>query len=148
MSQKTKPQLEKELKELNSEKEQLLQAKTANAKTFTKEQQKRLDEVAEAVIDLEEQIALAPEETPAKESTTATNGKYVVPKGTEKMVHIKVVSGNRYNPKTGKEVNVPVARMFTYGEWQLFKKNFKQLGYIITEVLHDPYKDAEALVTK
>jgi septal ring factor EnvC (AmiA/AmiB activator) len=123
MSQKTKPQLEKELKELNSEKEQLLQAKTANAKAFTKEQQKRLDDVAEAIIDFEEQIALAPEETPAKSS--ATNSKYVVPKGTEKMVHIKVVSGNRYNPKTGKEVNAPVARMFTYGEWQLFKKNFK-----------------------
>lgn len=127
------------MKELVSEKEQLLQVKKANEKAFTKEQQLRLSEVTEAIVDLEEQIELAPEDE---------NPKYEVPKGTEKMVHVKLSTGNRYDPKTGKEINKPVPQMFTFGEWELFKKNYKLLGYTITEVMNDPFKDAAALIGK
>ena len=141
MSQKTKKQLQKELSELNSEKEQLLQAKKANEKAFTKEQQARLDEVAESIVDLEEQIELAPDDE-------TSQSKYVLPKGTEKMVHVKLSTGNRYDPKTGKEINKPIPQMFTFGEWELFKKNYKLLGYTITEVMNDPYKDATPLIGK
>ena len=145
MSQKTKKQLQQELKELSSEKEQLLQAKKANEKTFTKEQQERLSKVTEDIVDLEEQIELAPaDEAP----NTATTAEYEVPKGTEKLVHIKLSTGNRYDPKTGKEINKPVPQTFNYGEWQLFKKNYKLLGYTITEVMNDPFKDATALIGK
>ena len=140
MSQKTKKQLQQELKELSSEKEQLLQAKKANEKAFTNEQQNRLNEVTESIVDLEEQIELAPEnETP---ETTAA------PKGTEKLVQVKLSMGNRFDPKTGKEINKPVPQMFNYGEWQLFKKNYKLLGYTITEVMNDPFEDATALIGK
>lgn len=142
MSQKTKKQLQQELKELSSEKEQLLQAKKANEKTFTKEQQERLSKVTEDIVDLEEQIELAP----ADEAPKAAN--YEVPKGTEKLVHVKLSTGNRFDPKTGKEINKPVPQMFNYGEWQLFKKNYKLLGYTITEVMNDPFKDATALIGK
>jgi hypothetical protein len=38
--------------------------------------------------------------------------------------------------------------MFNFGEWQLFKRHFKALGYTIIKALHDPYGDAEDLVTK
>lgn len=141
MSQKTKKQLQQELKELSSEKEQLLQAKKADEKAFTKEQQSRLNEVTEAIVDLEEQIELASDETPSE-------AKYVVPKGTEKMVHVKLVYGKRFDSKTGKEIAKPTLQMFNYGEWQLFKKNHARLGYVITEVMHDPYKDAKQLVEK
>lgn len=141
MSQKTKKQLLQELKELSSEKEQLLQVKKANEKAFTKEQQARLNKVTEDIVDLEEQIELAPEDETLK-------AKYKVPKGTEKLVHVKLSTGNRFDPKTGKEVNEPVPQMFNYGEWELFKKNYKLLGYTITEVLNDPFKDATPLIGK
>ena len=145
MSQKTKKQLQQELKELSSEKEQLLQAKKADEKAFTKEQQARLSKVAEDIIDLEEQIELAPADEAPK---TATTAEYEVPKGTEKLVHIKLSTGNRYDPKTGKEINKPVPQTFNYGEWQLFKKNYKLLGYTIVEVMNDPFKDATPLIDK
>ena len=142
MSQKTKKQLQQELKELSSEKAQLLQAKKANEKAFTKEQQARLNEVTEAVVDMEEQIELAPED----EAPEAK--KYEVPKGTEKLVQVKLSTGNRFDPKTGKEISKPVPQMFNYGEWELFKKNYKLLGYTITEVMNDPFKDATPLIGK
>ena len=145
MLQKTKKQLQQELKELSSEKEQLLQAKKANEKAFTKEQQARLSKVTEDIVDLEEQIELAPADEAPK---TATTAKYEVPKGTEKLVQVKLSTGNRYNPKTGKEINKPVPQMFNYGEWQLFKKNYKLLGYTIVEVMNDPFKDATPLIDK
>lgn len=145
MSQKTKKQLQQELKELSSEKEQLLQAKKANEKAFTKEQQERLSKVTEDIVDLEEQIELAPADEAPKAIAAE---KYEVPKGTEKLVHVKLSTGNRFDPKTGKEINKPVPQMFNYGEWQLFKKNYKLLGYTITEVMNDPFKDATALIGK
>lgn len=145
MLQKTKKQLQQELKELSSEKEQLLQAKKANERAFTKEQQARLSKVTEDIVDLEEQIELAPADEAPK---TATTAKYEVPKGTEKLVQVKLSTGNRYDPKTGKEINKPVPQMFNYGEWQLFKKNYKLLGYTIVEVMNDPFKDATPLIDK
>ena len=145
MSQKTKKQLQQELKELSSEKEQLLQAKKADEKAFTKEQQARLSKVTEDIIDLEEQIELAPADEAPK---TATTAEYEVPKGTEKLVHVKLSTGNRYDPKTGKEINKPVTQTFNYGEWQLFKKNYKLLGYTIVEAMNDPFKDATPLIDK
>lgn len=145
MSQKTKKQLQQELKELSSEKEQLLQAKKADENAFTKEQQARLSKVTEDIIDLEEQIELAPADEAPK---TATTAEYEVPKGTEKLVHVKLSTGNRYDPKTGKEINKPVPQTFNYGEWQLFKKNYKLLGYTIVEVMNDPFKDATPLIDK
>ena len=102
---------------------------------------------------MEEQIELAAddeapkeEETPKKEEAQAA--KYEVPKGTEKLVHVKLSTGNRFDPKTGKEINKPVPQTFNYGEWQLFKKNYKLLGYTITEVMNDPFKDATPLIGK
>lgn len=133
------------MKELSSEKEQLLQAKKANERAFTKEQQARLSKVTEDIVDLEEQIELAPADEAPK---TATTAEYEVPKGTEKLVQVKLSTGNRYNPKTGKEINKPVPQMFNYGEWQLFKKNYKLLGYTIVEVMNDPFKDATPLIDK
>lgn len=73
---------------------------------------------------------------------------YHVEEGTEKMVHVSIVKGRRFNPSTGKEESAPFVQMFNFGEWQLFKRHFKALGYTIIKALHDPYGDAEDLVTK
>ena len=141
MSQKTKKQLQQELNKLSSEKEQLLQAKKANEKAFTKEQQDRLSEVTEAIVDLEEQIELAPDDNVKAEKSAAA-------KSTNDLVHVMLSTGNRYDSKTGKEINKPIPQMFNYGEWQLFKKNYKLLGYTITGVINDPFNDATPLINK
>lgn len=73
---------------------------------------------------------------------------YVVPKGSEDMVHLKVVKGRRFNPNTGIEESKPYNIMLTYSEWHHFKNNFSGLGYVILEVLHDKYNEAEPYVFK
>ena len=73
---------------------------------------------------------------------------YTPEPGTEKMVHLSIVHGRRFNPMTGKEESPAYTQMFTFAEWQLFKNAYKGLGYTIMAVLHDPYGDAKELVQK
>lgn len=112
-----------------------MQIKTATPDKFTKEQQARLDEIAESIIDLEEQIELAGDEAP-------TTGYKPAP-GTEQLVHLKIVRGRRFDENTGKEVSAPYVQMFTYGEYLNFKKSAPLLGYTVVEVLYNPYKNRE-----
>lgn len=101
---------------------------------LTDAQQNELNDAALLLVDLAEVI-----EEKEKVATEA----YKVDKGSEKMVHLRIVRGRRFNPNTGKEESVPYVQKFTYGEWSLFKANYKGLGYRITAVLHDPYGEAE-----
>lgn len=100
---------------------------------LTKEQQARLDEVAEKVIDLEEQLEIVEIAKPEKKEG------YQVPKGTENLVHLSIVRGEQFDPNTGKEISEPYIQMFTFGEAKTFKERYKLLGYVIKKVLHDPY---------
>jgi hypothetical protein len=119
--------------------------KTKGGKAWTQELQEKLNEVTLFLVDLEE----AMEEKEALEvEETEPKGSYVPQKGTEKMVHLSIVQGRRFNPMSGKEESAPYIQMFTYPEWQLFKKHFRSLGYFIMSVLHDPYGEASELVTK
>lgn len=88
------------------------------------------------------------EDGPEDGSEDGSEDGYHVEEGTEKMVHVSIVKGRRFNPSTGKEESAPFVQIFNFGEWQLFKRHFKALGYTIVKVLHDPYSDAEDLVTK
>lgn len=138
------------MEELQSKKEKLLKEKATleaakkSGDGWTKEQQNRLNNVAILMVDVETEI-----ENLAKEPVRATDkAPYVPAKGTEKLVHLMLSRGNRYSAKTGKEINPPYRQVFTYPEWQLFKVHHKGLGYTITEVLFDPYGEAEAYVEK
>ena len=123
-------------------KAELEAAKAKGGKAWTEKQQEELDEVVLFLVDvdevIEEKLASAETEKPS----------YVPQKGTEKMVHLSIVHGRRFNPMTGKEESAPYTQLFTYPEWQLFKKHFRGLGYSIMAVLHDPYGEAAELVTK
>ena len=137
--------------QLEKRKATLEAAKAKGGEGWTPKLQEELNDLAVTLVDVQEiydakvETHKDPEEaTPTK----ITESKYVPEPGTEKSVHVKLIKGRRYNANTGKEVSKPYIQVFTFGEWQLFKKNFKSLGYIITEVLHDPYNDAAALVTK
>lgn len=99
--------------------------------------QEELDNTVLDLIDLEEYIE-------ERKKVEKTPGKYTPAKGTEKLVHLSIVRGRRFNPSTGKEMTKPYTQLFTYGEWQVFKQNYKLLGFTIMAVLHDPYGEAQA----
>lgn len=116
--------------------------KAKGGKDWTPDMQEELDDIVLFLVDADEVI-----EAKTKEQSSESE-IYTPKKGTEKMVHISIVRGRRFNPNTGKEESKPYAQMFTFSEWQLFKKSFKNLGYVITDVLHDPYGDAKELISK
>ena len=122
------------------QKAKLEAAKVKGGKDWYPALQEELDEVALILVDVDDVI----EEKVAK----SKSNEYVPEKGTEKMVHLSIVQGRRFNPNTGKEVSKPYIQKFTFAEWQLFKNNFVGLGYTIMKVLHDPYNDAEKYVVK
>ena len=109
---------------------------------WTSQLQAKLDETIGEIADLDEEIAALTEEAPAEKS------EYTPGKGTEKLVYLSIVRGRRFNPMTGKEESMPYVQMFTYGEFQLFKKNANLLGYSVLKVLHDPYGEAKEMVVK
>lgn len=120
--------------------------KKAN-KNWTEAKQDELDEIVVFIVDLDEYI-----EDREKNSEQTNEGSQEsspkVTEGTEKLIQVSLIRGRRYDPATGKLLSKPFVQMFTHSEWQLFKKNFKGLGYTITAVHNDPYGDAAALVAK
>lgn len=124
-------------------KAELEAAKAKGGKAWTSDLQEELDEVVLFLVDIDDAI-----EEKQNEATSTAENQYVVKPGTEKMVHLSLVRGRRFNPLTGKEESPAYTQMFTFAEWQLFKKTYKGLGYTIMAALHDPYGDAAELVTK
>lgn len=118
-------------------------AKAKNAKAFTEQQQNDLNSVTLYLVDAEEVLAQKEAEAAnAQKEAEAANAQkktYVPAKGTEKLVHLSIVRGHRFDPKTGAEKTKPYVQLFTYGEALLFAKNHSRLGFDIVEVLHDPY---------
>ena len=133
MSEKTKKQqLEDQLAKLKEAQEKLVALKNSDPSKFTKEQSNQLEQVSDAIFDLEEKIE--------------NFGKYVPEKGTEDLVHLMIVRGPRFNAVTGEEVNPANLQMFSQQEFDLFKDSYSRLGYTVTEVLHDPTGEAQALI--
>lgn len=124
-------------------KAELEAAKAKDGKAWTSDLQEELDEVVLFLVDVDDAI----EEKLSALKTQAKSG-YTPKPGTEKMVHLSIVRGRRFNPMTGKEESPAYTQMFTFAEWQLFKKAYKGLGYTIMAALHDPYGDAAELVQK
>ena len=155
-----KKQNKKQLEELKAKTQDLLldlESRLENLKASKLSTADTEAEIAEATAHLNNiELALASKAPATKAPYQAsedgtedgTEDGYHVEEGTEKMVHVSIVKGRRFNPSTGKEESAPFVQMFNFGEWQLFKRHFKALGYTIIEALHDPYGDAEDLVTK
>ena len=118
--------------------------KAKGGKAWTNELQDELNEVALFLVDVDDAI----EEKTALDKSEVAKPSYIPAKGTEKMVHLSIVRGRRFNSNTGKEESIPYVQLFTFSEWQLFQKNFRNLGYSILAVLHDPYGDAAKFIVK
>lgn len=124
-------------------KAELEAAKAKGGKAWTSNLQEELDEVVLFLVDIDDII-----EEKSSASKTQAKSDYTPKPGTEKMVHLSIVRGRRFNPMTGEEESPAYTQMFTFAEWQLFKKTYKGLGYTIMAALHDPYGDAAELVQK
>lgn len=124
-------------------KAELEAAKAKGGKAWTSNLQEELDEVVLFLVDIDDII-----EEKSSVSEVQVESNYTPEPGTEKMVHLLIVHGRRFNPMTGKEESPAYTQMFTFAEWQLFKNAYKGLGYTIMAVLHDPYGDAKELVQK
>lgn len=118
----------------------LQKLKSSKDKRWTEAMQEDLDATALYIVDIEDVL---------EEKTSSTSdGEYEPKAGTEKLVHLSIVKGRRFNPMTGKEESKPYTQLFTFAEWQLFKNKFKGLGYSIIKVLYDPYEEAKDFVAK
>lgn len=118
-------------------------AKAKGGKAWTESAQEKLDDVVVYLVDLEDIIE---EKKPKAEEAKAVEKPKVLPKGWDKHVVLKVVRGRRFNPMTGAEESQPYQQIFSFAEWQNFKKHHTSLGYTIIEVLNDPWGDAVTFV--
>lgn len=140
MSNKTmnKAELQELIQDLKDRQEELQQLQLSNPDAFTVEQKTEFDNNAEELKAAETRLAIVEEALKQNASSTADNksGKVVV----------MVAFGDRFSKRTGKEVNPPQKRYFSFGEWQVFKQNYKLLGYSVTSVINDPFGDAADLI--
>lgn len=127
------------IQDLKDRQEELQQLQLSNPDAFTAEQKKEFDNNAKELKNAEARLLLV--EEALKQNVSAQEAKTASDK-----VVVMVAFGDRFSKRTGKEVNPPQKRYFSYGEWQLFKANHKLLGYAITDVINDPYGDAAGLV--
>lgn len=133
--------------EAQKRKAELEALKAKGGKAWTPELQEELDDVALFLVDVDDVIEEKAASANSKKTATKASS-YTPASGTEKMVHLSLVRGRRFNPLTGKEESKVFTQLFTFAEWQLFKKNYKNLGYTVMAALHDPYGDAAEIVTK
>lgn len=126
------------IQDLKDRQEELQQLQLSNPDAFTVEQKTEFDNNAEELKAAETRLAIVEEALKQNASSTADNksGKVVV----------MVAFGDRFSKRTGKEVNPPQKRYFSFGEWQVFKQNYKLLGYSVTSVINDPFGDAAGLI--
>lgn len=129
--------------------------KAKGGKAWTPVLQEELEDVALFLAGLDNAIkekawaaSIGEETATAIATDIAKAPSYTPAPGTEKMVHLSLVQGRRFNPLTGKEESQIFTQLFTFAEWQLFKKNYRNLGYTVMAALHDPYGDAAEIVTK
>lgn len=127
------------IQDLKDRQEELQQLQLNNPDAFTKEQKEEFDGNAKEIKSAENRLAIVEEALKQNVFSTPADKS-------DKAVVVMVAFGDRFSKRTGKEVNPPQKRYFTFGEWQVFKQNYKLLGYSIISVINDPYGDAAGLV--
>lgn len=130
------------IQDLKDRQEELQQLRLSNPDAFTVEQKTEFDNNAEELKKAEARLAVV-EETLKQNASNASN---VSTDNTSGKVVAMVAFGDRFSKRTGKEVNPPRKRYFSFGEWQVFKQNYKLLGYSITDIINDPFGDAAGLI--
>ena len=127
------------IQDLKDRQEELQQLQLSNPDAFTVEQKTEFGNNAEELKKAEARLAVVEEALKQNVFSTPADKS-------DKAVVVMVAFGDRFSKRTGKEVNPPQKRYFSFGEWQVFKQNYKLLGYSITAVINDPFGDAAGLI--
>lgn len=127
------------IQDLKDRQEELQQLQLGNPDAFTVEQKTEFDNNAKELKAAEARLAIVEEALKQNASSTSADNK-------SGKVVVMVAFGDRFSKRTGKEVNPPQKRYFSFGEWQVFKQNYKLLGYSVTSVINDPFGDAAGLI--
>lgn len=127
------------IQDLKDRQEELQQLQLGNPDAFTVEQKTEFDNNAKELKAAEARLAVVEEALKQNASSISADSK-------SGKVIVMVAFGDRFSKRTGKEVNPPQKRYFSFGEWQVFKQNYKLLGYSITAVINDPFGDAAGLI--
>ena len=127
------------IQDLKDRQEELQQLQLSNPDAFTVEQKTEFDNNAEELKKAEARLAVVEEALKQNVFSTPADKS-------DKAVVVMVAFGDRFSKRTGKEVNPPQKRYFSFGEWQVFKQNYKLLGYSITAVINDPFGDAAGVI--
>ena len=127
------------IQDLKDRQEELQQLQLSNPDAFTVEQKTEFDNNAEELKKAEARLAVVEEALKQNVFSTPADKS-------DKAVVVMVAFGERFSKRTGKEVNPPQKRYFSFGEWQVFKQNYKLLGYSITAIINDPFGDAAGLI--
>ena len=83
-------------------KAELEAAKAKGGKAWTSDLQEELDEVVLFLVDVDDVI-----EEKSSASKTQAKSDYTPTPGTEKMVHLSIVRGRKFNPMTGDRYHLP-----------------------------------------
>lgn len=127
------------IQDLKDRQEELQQLQLGNPDAFTVEQKTEFDNNAKELKAAKARLAIVEEALKQNASSTSADNK-------SGKVVVMVAFGDRFSKRTGKEVNPPQKRYFSFGEWQVFKQNYKLLGYSVTSVINDPFGDAAGLI--
>ena len=127
------------IQDLKDRQDELQPLQLSNPDAFTVEQKTEFDNNAEELKKAEARLAVVEEALKQNVFSTPADKS-------DKAVVVMVAFGDRFSKRTGKEVNPPQKRYFSFGEWQVFKQNYKLLGYSITAVINDPFGDAAGLI--
>nr|DAQ56057.1 MAG TPA: hypothetical protein [Caudoviricetes sp.] len=134
-----KAELQELIQDLKDRQEELQQLQLSNPDAFTAEQKAEFDKNAEDLKAAETRLAVVEEALKQNTLSASADNK------SGKVVAM-VAFGDRFSKRTGKEVNPPQKRYFSFGEWQVFKQNYKLLGYSITDIINDPFGGAADLI--
>lgn len=127
------------IQDLKDRQEELQQLQLSNPDAFTVEQKTEFNLNAEELKKAEARLAIVKEALKQNASNASADNK-------SGKVVVMVAFGDRFSKRTGKEVNPPQKRYFSFGEWQVFKQNYKLLGYSVTSVINDPFGDAAGFI--
>ncbi len=124
---KLSPQQEKQFKARQAE----LGNKLKAFKTLEKLSPQQADEVKkiEAELTRIKEALEAEDEGPMVIAMPDEAANYVVPKGEEHYVHIRMFIGNRFDPITGEETTSYTIQKFNVTDFKNFEKQAPRLGY-------------------
>lgn len=93
--------------------------------TPTEEQLEKIEDIEAKLLEIDKSLYYGPMVVDMSEEAKT----YSVPEGEENRVHIRMFTGNRYDPNTAKEIAMYTIQKFSINDFKNFEKQAPRLGY-------------------